>query len=193
MTYCNSIGNVINKLSKSKKKHTSWFRDSKLTRILQDSLGGNSISYMISCISGDENDYEETLSTLYYASKAKLIQNQPVVNEDASLVVVNSLKKEIFNLKSEIIKFKRFISSDILILKKWKQRRNDFNEEKEIDFDDFDQNNSFFENETMEKHEEKHISRVLEELIHIITKKKALFEEGIKEFEFMNELCKKYI
>ena len=58
------------------------YRDSKLTRILQDSLGGNSRTSMIACISPAESSYEETLNTLKYASRARNIKNKPVINRD---------------------------------------------------------------------------------------------------------------
>lgn len=56
------------------------YRDSKLTRILQDSLGGNANTYMIACVSPAESNYDETLNTLKYASRAREIQNKPTIN-----------------------------------------------------------------------------------------------------------------
>lgn len=58
------------------------YRDSKLTRLLQDSLGGNAKTVMIATISPAASNYEESLSTLRYAERAKRIQNRPRVNED---------------------------------------------------------------------------------------------------------------
>jgi hypothetical protein len=58
------------------------YRDSKLTRLLQDSLGGNTKTVMIAAISPADYNYDETLSTLRYASRAKNIQNKPTINED---------------------------------------------------------------------------------------------------------------
>jgi len=60
------------------------FRDSKITRLLQDSLGGNSKTLMIACISPADINQEETLNTLNYANRARNIKNKPVVNRDAS-------------------------------------------------------------------------------------------------------------
>lgn len=65
-----------------KKANHIPYRDSKLTRILQDSLGGNSRTSMIACCSPAESSYEETLNTLKYASRARNIKNKPVVNRD---------------------------------------------------------------------------------------------------------------
>jgi len=58
------------------------YRDSKLTRLLQDSLGGNTKTVMIAAISPADYNYEESLSTLRYASRAKSIKNKPIINED---------------------------------------------------------------------------------------------------------------
>jgi len=58
------------------------YRDSKLTRLLQDSLGGNTKTIMIAAISPANYNYDETLSTLRYASRAKFIKNKPKINED---------------------------------------------------------------------------------------------------------------
>jgi hypothetical protein len=62
------------------KTHHIPYRDSKLTRLLQDSLGGNTKTIMIAAISPANYNYDETLSTLRYASRAKFIQNKPKVN-----------------------------------------------------------------------------------------------------------------
>lgn len=58
------------------------YRDSKLTRLLQDSLGGNTKTVMIANVGPADYNYEETLSTLRYANRAKNIKNKPRVNED---------------------------------------------------------------------------------------------------------------
>jgi hypothetical protein len=78
-----TLGQVISSLTEetSRKVHVPY-RDSKLTRILQDSLGGNSRTSMIACCSPAENNFDETLNTLKYASRARNIQNKPVINRD---------------------------------------------------------------------------------------------------------------
>lgn len=60
-------------------------RDSKLTRLLQDSLGGSSLTVLISCISGCEADFEETANTLKYANRACKIKNSPLPNKFLTL------------------------------------------------------------------------------------------------------------
>lgn len=77
-----SLGNVISALTEEGKKGHVPYRDSKLTRILQDSLGGNSRTSMIACVSPAEINFEETLNTLKYASRARNIKNKPIVNRD---------------------------------------------------------------------------------------------------------------
>ena len=76
-----ALGNVISALVDGKSKHIPY-RTSKLTRLLQDSLGGNTKTVMIAALSPADYNFDETLSTLRYASRAKNIQNKPTVNED---------------------------------------------------------------------------------------------------------------
>lgn len=76
-----ALGNVISALVDGKTSHIPY-RDSKLTRLLQDSLGGNTKTIMIAALSPADYNYDESLSTLRYASRAKFIQNKPKINED---------------------------------------------------------------------------------------------------------------
>ena len=76
-----ALGNVIAALVSGTAKHIPY-RDSKLTRLLEDSLGGNTKTLMIAAISPADDNYEETLSTLKYANRAKQIKNKPKINED---------------------------------------------------------------------------------------------------------------
>ena len=76
-----ALGNVISALVDGKTHHIPY-RDSKLTRLLQDSLGGNTKTIMIAACSPANYNYDESLSTLRYASRAKFIQNKPKINED---------------------------------------------------------------------------------------------------------------
>lgn len=92
-----SLGNVISALAE-KSPHVPY-RDSKLTRLLQDSLGGNSKTIMISCIGPSEYNYNETLTTLRYANRAKTIQNKPVMNEDPQDTKLREYQEEIARLK----------------------------------------------------------------------------------------------
>ena len=62
---------------------------------MQDSLGGNSRTTMIACVSPAEFNYEETLSTIKYASRARNIKNKPIVNRDANSMLIESLRAQI--------------------------------------------------------------------------------------------------
>ncbi|RDD45025.1 Kinesin-like protein KIF17 [Trichoplax sp. H2] len=94
-----ALGNVISALVDGKSKHIPY-RDSKLTRLLQDSLGGNTKTLMVACISPADNNYDETLSTLRYANRAKNIKNKPRINEDPKDALIRQYQEEIKKLKS---------------------------------------------------------------------------------------------
>lgn len=96
-----ALGNVISALVDGKSKHIPY-RDSKLTRLLQDSLGGNTKTLMIACLSPADNNYDETLSTLRYANRAKNIKNKPRVNEDPKDALLREYQEEIKRLKALI-------------------------------------------------------------------------------------------
>ncbi|KAI6211810.1 Kinesin-like protein [Aphelenchoides besseyi] len=93
-----ALGNVISALVDGKSTHIPY-RDSKLTRLLQDSLGGNTKTVMIACISPSDNNYDETLSTLRYANRAKNIKNLPRINEDPKDALLREYQLEIERLK----------------------------------------------------------------------------------------------
>ncbi|KAI6151632.1 hypothetical protein BKA82DRAFT_1001661 [Pisolithus tinctorius] len=105
-----TLGKVISSLAlvsqdgakKGKKKGDEFipYRDSVLTWLLKDSLGGNSKTAMIAAIS--PADYEETLSTLRYADQAKKIKNKAVVNEDPNAKLVRELKEELELLRARV-------------------------------------------------------------------------------------------
>ncbi|XP_066296014.1 osmotic avoidance abnormal protein 3-like isoform X2 [Branchiostoma lanceolatum] len=94
-----ALGNVISALVDGKSKHIPY-RDSKLTRLLQDSLGGNTKTLMIACLSPADNNYDETLSTLRYANRAKNIKNKPRINEDPKDALLREYQEEIQRLKA---------------------------------------------------------------------------------------------
>ena len=93
-----ALGNVISALVDGKSSHIP-FRDSKLTRLLQDSLGGNTKTIMLACLSPADNNAEETLSTLRYANRAKSIKNKPKINEDPKDALIRQFQEEIQRLK----------------------------------------------------------------------------------------------
>ena len=92
-----ALGNVISALVDGKTHHIPY-RDSKLTRLLQDSLGGNTKTIMIAAVSPANYNYDQTLSTLRYASRARNIKNKPIVNRDPNSVMIENLRSQISNL-----------------------------------------------------------------------------------------------
>ncbi|XP_068514652.1 kinesin-like protein KIF17 isoform X2 [Anas acuta] len=94
-----ALGNVISALVDGRCKHIPY-RDSKLTRLLQDSLGGNTKTLMIACLSPADNNYDESLSTLRYANRAKNIKNKPSINEDPKDALLREYQEEIKKLKA---------------------------------------------------------------------------------------------
>lgn len=94
-----ALGNVISALVDGRCKHIPY-RDSKLTRLLQDSLGGNTKTLMIACLSPADNNYDETLSTLRYANRAKNIKNKPRINEDPKDALLREYQAEIKKLRA---------------------------------------------------------------------------------------------
>ncbi|XP_069013460.1 kinesin-like protein KIF21B isoform X4 [Embiotoca jacksoni] len=102
-----ALGNVISALGDQTKKggHVPY-RDSKLTRLLQDSLGGNSHTMMIACVSPSDRDFMETLNTLKYANRARNIKNKVVVNQDKTSQQISALRAEIARLQLELMEYK---------------------------------------------------------------------------------------
>ena len=98
-----ALGIVINSLvdiSEGKNRNVHY-RDSKLTFLLRDSLGGNSKTVIIANVTGALSSAGETLSTLKFAQRAKLIKNKAVINEESS-ATIHLLKAEIRRLKKEL-------------------------------------------------------------------------------------------
>nr|XP_019790189.1 kinesin-like protein KIF21A isoform X8 [Tursiops truncatus] len=102
-----ALGNVISALGDKSKRATHVpYRDSKLTRLLQDSLGGNSQTIMIACVSPSDRDFMETLNTLKYANRARNIKNKVMVNQDRASQQINALRSEITRLQMELMEYK---------------------------------------------------------------------------------------
>nr|XP_040018196.1 kinesin-like protein KIF21A isoform X2 [Gasterosteus aculeatus aculeatus] len=102
-----ALGNVISALGdRSKRSSHVPYRDSKLTRLLQDSLGGNSQTVMIACISPSDRDFMETLNSLKYANRARNIKNKVMVNQDKASQQISVLRTEIARLQMELMEYK---------------------------------------------------------------------------------------
>lgn len=100
-----SLGKVISQLSSRQSGSHVSYRDSKLTRLLQDSLGGNAITYMIACVTPAEFHLSETLNTVQYAQRARAIQSKPRIQEleeGDKQAVIDRLKAEVSFLREQI-------------------------------------------------------------------------------------------
>ncbi|KJZ71919.1 hypothetical protein HIM_08675 [Hirsutella minnesotensis 3608] len=100
-----SLGKVISQLSSRQPGSHVSYRDSKLTRLLQDSLGGNAITYMIACVTPAEFHLSETLNTVQYAQRARAIQSKPriqQVDEGDRQALIDRLRAEVSFLREQI-------------------------------------------------------------------------------------------
>ena len=100
------MGKVISQLSSRQSGSHVSYRDSKLTRLLQDSLGGNAITYMIACVTPAEFHLSETLNTVQYAQRARAIQSKPriqqVADESDKQALIDRLRAEVAFLREQI-------------------------------------------------------------------------------------------
>ena len=96
-----TLCHVISSLTDPKATYIPY-RDSKLTRLLQDSLGGNTKTVMIANVGPADYNFDETLNTLRYASRAKNIQNKPRINEDPKDALLREYQDEISKLKEQL-------------------------------------------------------------------------------------------
>ncbi|KAL8854369.1 MAG: hypothetical protein Q9221_000856 [Calogaya cf. arnoldii] len=101
-----SLGNVISQLSSRQAGSHVSYRDSKLTRLLQDSLGGNAITYMIACVTPAEFHLSETLNTVHYAQRARAIQTKPLIqqvsDDSDKQSIIERLRAEVSFLREQI-------------------------------------------------------------------------------------------
>jgi len=103
------LGNVISALGDPKKRGKSFvpYRDSKLTRLLKGSLGGNHKTLMIACVSPSSANLAETLNCLRYANRAKNIQNNAIINLDSGSKLVAVLRTQVQALAGELLVVRR--------------------------------------------------------------------------------------
>lgn len=101
-----SLGKVISQLSSRHPGSHVSYRDSKLTRLLQDSLGGNAVTYMIACVTPAEFHLSETLNTVQYAQRARAIQSKPriqqISDESEKQAMIDRLRAEVSFLRDQI-------------------------------------------------------------------------------------------
>ena len=110
-----SLGKVISQLSTRQSGTHISYRDSKLTRLLQDSLGGNAITYMIACVTPAEFHLSETLNTVQYAQRARAIQSKPQIQQTSDdsdkQAVIDRLRAEVSFLRDQIRSSERGMSA----------------------------------------------------------------------------------
>jgi len=112
-----ALGNVINALTDSKERKHIPYRDSKLTRLLENSLGGNCKTTMIATISPAQCSFNESLSTLNFAKRAKNIKNRPIVNEDIDHnALIHQYENELRKIRMELEEKSKLIASNEKIL-----------------------------------------------------------------------------
>jgi len=111
------LGNVISALAAqadpSKTAGFVPYRDSKLTRLLKGSLGGNHKTLMVACVSPSGSNTEETLNTLRYANRAKNIQNKAVINQDAGSKMIADLRDQLKAMAVEFMKVRAMCGPDV--------------------------------------------------------------------------------
>ena len=134
-----ALGSVIDALS-SNRKHIPY-KDSKLTRLLADSLGGNTKTVMFANISPASYNIEETIGTLRYASRAKLIKNAPKINEDPKDALIRQYEEEIKALKEQLSNGGN-VNKERKIKKKKKKIKEEENEDEEGDEEEDDNNDN---------------------------------------------------
>ncbi|XP_040272964.1 kinesin-like protein KIF27 [Bufo bufo] len=121
-----ALGNVISALADPKRKSAHVpYRDSKITRILKDSLGGNAKTVMITCISPSTSDFDESLNSLKYSNRARNIKNKPIVNYnpdwdriDEMELEIKALREALHNQQSSRVSRTSQVSQD------WSQEKN---------------------------------------------------------------------
>ena len=182
------LGNVINALTEKKIKNKIYipYRDSKLTRILQDSLGGNCKTTILAMISPSAKFFGESLSTLYFAQRAKKIKNKPIINEDINgATLIKKYEIQLKNLKLELEMKNDLLKNDELVMKLK-------NENKKLVKD---KNNAINELEKTEKQYllEKEKKMLLEKKIQIMNSQMIIGGKKIEETKdfqsgFQNQL-----
>ena len=205
-----ALGSVIDALSFNR-KHIPY-KDSKLTRLLADSLGGNTKTVMFANISPASYNYDETVGTLRYASRAKLIKNAPKVNEDPKDALLRKYEEEIKALKEQLANGgeggERKVRKKKVKKKKENNENNEDNENKEDDNNDdyeeeFENNNNNNNQGSSNDSEKEKLRQKLAELEKNLLDNKKLedaetmlsggsMEERMKENEEENRKFKEY-
>ncbi|XP_075703559.1 kinesin-like protein KIF3C isoform X2 [Rhinoderma darwinii] len=159
-----ALGNVISSLVDGRSTHIPY-RDSKLTRLLQDSLGGNAKTIMVATLGPASHHYDETLSTLRFANRAKNIKNKPRINEDPKETLLREFQEEIARLKAQLEK--RGMLS--------KKRRRNSRRKKSVDGDNIPEMEAEEDND--ENLIEKNVGNYLKEQAERLEQEKAAIQD----------------
>ena len=166
-----SLGIVINRLTDGKSKHIPY-RDSKLTRVLQESIGGNSKTCLIITCSPSVFNESETLSTLRFGERAKKIRNKAKINKEVTVMelqrIIDSLNKKLKNANKRIIQLENYIKNNGLVVPMSDYKVND--EEKKENEDDEEESNLNVNN----------VIKIDEEDEKLINEFKDKFDDDIK-------------
>ena len=160
-----ALGNVISALSDNKTNHISY-RDSKLTRLLQESLGGNSKTSLIVTVSPSDYNRDETISSLFFASRAMKVENKPKVNKSVDYeALCVKLQYDLDKLNDEYAKLKIEYDKVVIELDKIKKSETYLKMKKkagidyvEINLDNNSNNNTIIENNENENNDNENIS-----------------------------------
>ncbi|XP_051880626.1 kinesin-like protein KIF3C isoform X2 [Pristis pectinata] len=192
-----ALGNVISALVDGKSTHIPY-RDSKLTRLLEDSLGGNAKTIMVATIGPASCNYEESLTTLRYANRTKNIKNKPRINEDPKDALLREFQEEIARLKAQLerrgmLSKKRRKSHKKIILEG--EELIDEVEESEDNIEKDMENYLKEQKETLEKEkvaiQDDH-NLVAEEKQKLLEEKERMMEDLRKEQEATEQLAAKF-
>ena len=133
-----ALGNVISALSDPKSTHISY-RDSKLTRLLQNSLGGNSKTALIVTVSPSTYNTDETISSLFFALRAMKVQNKPTVNKSVDYqALCQKLQEDLDKLNDDYAKLKIEYEKVVTELERIKKGEKYLEIKKSIDMNNID-------------------------------------------------------
>ena len=180
-----TLCHVISALTDPKSTYIPY-RDSKLTRLLQDSLGGNTKTVMISNIGPADYNYDETMNTLRYASRAKNIQNKPRINEDPKDALLREYQDEVQKLREQLILIQSGMDPTALMKKHGVVGKQIIEVEKVIQIEDKEKMREFEQKIHKEKEE---IKKRTEEEKRRIEQEKNLKEE--EKHQLLEELKKR--
>ena len=190
-----ALGNVISALSDNKTNHISY-RDSKLTRLLQESLGGNSKTSLIVTVSPSDYNRDETISSLFFASRAMKVENKPKINESVDYqALCVKLQYDLDKLNDEYAKLKIEYDKVVSELDKFKKSETYLKMKKkagidyvEINLDNNSSNNNTIiennenENNDNENNDNENISTI-NSLPHSERKNKIIFNNSNLEIK----------